>query len=83
MKNLNVKKLFFFFNLRFFSFVKTSPTRRIKYKLIDFAPINKSIMTFNLPQTNLEQFLRRIKSRLRVNSAKCLALLTRKRNLRY
>ena len=39
-----IKKIEFFFNLRFF--LKTSPTRRIKYKVIDFAPINKSIMTY-------------------------------------
>ena len=45
----------------------------IKYKVIDFAHINKSIMAYKLPWTNLEQFLRRIKSRLRVNSVKYVA----------
>ena len=45
---------------------KHPPTRHIKYKVIDFAPINKSIMAYKLPWTNLERFLRRIKSRLRV-----------------
>ena len=33
--------------LRFFA--KTPPTRHIKYKVIDFAPINKSIMAYNIP----------------------------------
>ena len=39
------------------------PTRQIKYKTIDFAPCKKSIMANKLRSTNLEQFLRRIKSR--------------------
>ena len=34
--------------------------RHIKYKVIDFAPINKSIKANKIPSTNLEQFLRRI-----------------------
>ena len=38
------------------------PTRHIKYKRIDFAPCNKSIMANKLLPTNLERFLRRIKS---------------------
>ena len=42
----------------------------MKYKVIDVAPINKSVLAYKLPWTNLERFLRRIKSRLRVNSAK-------------
>ena len=37
--------------------------RGIKSRL-DFAPINKSLMANKLPSTNLERFLRRIKSRL-------------------
>ena len=37
------------------------PTRHIKYKNIDFAPCNKSIMANKLLSTNLERFLRRIK----------------------
>ena len=71
MENLNKIKKNFLKNLRFF--VKTSPTRHMKYKVIDFAPINKSAMANNLLSTNLEQSIRRIKSRLRVNSAKYIA----------
>ena len=37
------------------------PTRHIKYKTIDFAHCNKSIMANKLLSTNLERFLRRIK----------------------
>ena len=40
------------------------PTRHIKYKKIDFVPCNKSIMTNKLRSTNLERFIRRIKSHL-------------------
>ena len=40
------------------------PTRHIKYKRIDFAPCNKSIMAFKLFSTNLERFLRWINSPL-------------------
>ena len=41
------------------------PTRHIKYKRIDLAPSNKSIMANKLlPTTNLERFLRRFKSPL-------------------
>ena len=40
------------------------PTRHIKYKKIDFVPLNKSIMANNLRSTNLERFIRRIKSPL-------------------
>ena len=47
------------------------PTRHIKYKRIDFVPCNKSIMANKLPTTNLERFLRQIKSPLtRVNCPK-------------
>ena len=49
------------------------PTRHIKYKKIDFVPCNKSIMANKLRSTNLERFIRRIKSRLRVNSANYIA----------
>ena len=35
------------------------PTRQ--YQVIEFAPSNKLIMEINLPSTNLDQFLRRIK----------------------
>ena len=40
------------------------PTRHIKYKRVDFAPCNKSIMANKLLLTNLERFLRRINSPL-------------------
>ena len=40
------------------------PTRHIKYKRIDFAPCNKSIMANKLLPTNLERFIRRINSPL-------------------
>ena len=54
---------FFFFNLKFFNEIH-HPTRHVRYKRIDFAPCNKSIMAFKLLATNLERFLRRIKSPL-------------------
>ena len=40
------------------------PTRHMKYKRRDFVPCNKSIIANKLPSTNLERFLRRIKSPL-------------------
>ena len=40
------------------------PTRHIKYKKIDFVPCNKTIMANKLRSTNLERFIRRIKSPL-------------------
>ena len=52
---------------------KLISTRNIKYNVIDFIPINKSIMAYNLPWTNLERFLGRIKSRLSLKSAKYIA----------
>ena len=57
MKNLKVKKIKIKKEKIWDFFVKTSPTRRSKYKMINFAPINKSIMTCKLPWINLEQFL--------------------------
>ena len=55
-----------FFSLKFEFFFDENhpPTRHIKYKTIDFAPCNKSIMANKLLLTNLERFLRRIKSPL-------------------
>ena len=51
--------------LKFENFYKNNPpTRNIKYKRIDFAPCNKSIMANRLLLTNLERFLRWIKSPL-------------------
>ena len=32
-----------------------------KYKMIDFAPINKSVVAYQIPWTIFERFLRRIK----------------------
>ena len=43
---------------------KHPPTRHINYKRIDFAPCNKSMMANKLLSTNLERFLRGIKSPL-------------------
>ena len=39
-------------------------TGHIKYKKIDFVPCNQSIMANKLRSTNLERFIRRIKSPL-------------------
>ena len=63
MDKLNVEKINFFFNLRFFC-EKHYPTRHNKFKVINFAPINKSIMANILRSTNLVRILRRIKSPL-------------------
>ena len=77
MKKLNVKKKtklsFFLKKILEIILWKHPPTRHIKYKEIDFIPINKSIMTYKLPWLNLKQFLTRIKSCLRFNSAKYIA----------
>ena len=60
MKQNKLKKEFF---LKFEIFYGSHPpTRHLKYKRIDFAPFNKSIMANKLLSTNLERFLRRIKS---------------------
>ena len=40
------------------------PKRHKKYKVIDFPTSNKPIMANKLPSTNLERFLRPIKSPL-------------------
>ena len=51
MKNLKAKKTKI--KKKFWDcFVETSPTRHIKYKIIDFAPINKLIMAYKLPWLN-------------------------------
>ena len=62
MKKLNVINENNFFYLDFFEI--HSPTRHKKYKLINFAAINKSILANKLPSTNMMRFLRRIKSLL-------------------
>ena len=62
----------FFFLISIF-FENHPPTRHIKYKKIDFVSCNKSIMANKLRSTNLERFIRRIKSRLRVNIANYFA----------
>ena len=55
-----------FFFLKFEIFYENHPpfVRHIKYKRVDFVPCNKSIMANKLRSTNLERFLRRIKSPL-------------------
>ena len=53
----------FFLKLEIF-YENHPPTRHIKYKEIDFGPVNKSNMANKLLSTNLEQFRRRIKSPL-------------------
>ena len=54
-----------FFFLKFEIFYENHrPTRHIKYKKIDFVPCSKSIMANKLRSTNLERFIRRIKSPL-------------------
>ena len=53
----------FFLKFEFFN-ENHPPTRNIKYKTKDFAACNKSIMANKLLSTNLERFLRRIKSPL-------------------
>ena len=55
------KKLFLKFKI---FYENHPPTLHIKYKKIDFAPCNKSIMENKLPLTNLERFVRRINSPL-------------------
>ena len=45
----------------------------VKYRVVDFAPSNKSVMANDFPSTNLEQFWRQINLRLRINSAKYIA----------
>ena len=54
---------FFFLNFEIF-YENHPPTRQIKNKKVDFAPCNKLIMANKLRSTNLERFLRRIKSPL-------------------
>ena len=54
-----------FFSLKFEMFDENHrPTRHLKYKKIDFVPCNKSILAKKLRSTNLERFMRRIKSPL-------------------
>ena len=61
-EKLNVKNKndIYFFKFEIFCEIHL-PTRHIKYKVIDFAPSNKSIMAKKLPSNNLDFFLRRIK----------------------
>ena len=44
--------------------MNSSPHTPYKYKIKNFAPCNKSIMANKLRSTNLEWFIRRIKSPL-------------------
>ena len=55
---------FFFLICEIFFEDNHPPTRHIKYKKINFVPCNKSIMANKLRLTNLERFIRRIKSPL-------------------
>ena len=57
------KMKFFFLKFEIF-YENHPPTRHIKYKKIEFVPCNKSIMANKLRSTNLERFIRRIKSPL-------------------
>ena len=59
---------FFFLKIEIF-FENHPPTRHIKYKRIDFAPCNRSIITNELLSTNLERFLRRIRTNANQNKA--------------
>ena len=56
-----MKTFFFKFEI---SYENHPSTRHIKHKKIDFVPCNKSIMANKLHSTNLEPFIRRIKSPL-------------------
>ena len=60
---LNKMKILFMKINKYF-YENHPPTCHIKYKTIVFAPCNKSIMANKLLSTNLERFLRRIKSPL-------------------
>ena len=52
-------------NSKFWTFLmNSSPHTPYKYKRKNFAPFNKSIMANKLRSTNLEWFIRRIKSPL-------------------
>ena len=63
LKEIKQNEIFFFLKFEIFK-DNHHPTRHIKYKKIDFVPGNNSIMVNKLRSTNLEQFIRRIKSPL-------------------
>ena len=64
MKKINVKKeKKFLFKFEIFG-ENHSPTRHLKYKVINLASSYKIIKAEKLHSTNLEQFIRRIKSPL-------------------
>ena len=70
MKKLNVPKNDSFYKNNFEIYCKNyTPTRHIKYKVINLAPINKSVMTNKLPSSNLDFFF----YGLSVNSANYIA----------
>ena len=55
-----------------FSCTPLAPTSHTKYKVIDIAPSNKSVMTFKFPTTNFERILRRNKTaRISGQSSEC------------
>ena len=64
MKKLIEIKKCSFLKFEIFFREKHHPTRHIKYKVMNFASSNTSIMANKLLPTNLERFLRRIKSPL-------------------
>ena len=55
---------FFFLKFKIFLNENHPPSRHIKYKKRESVPCNKSIMANKLRSTNLERFIRRIKSPL-------------------
>ena len=59
MKRKTIKK-----KIEIFFCEKHHPTRHLKYKVINFAPSNKSVEASKLPSTNLERLLKSIKSSL-------------------
>ena len=54
----------FFSKIWNFFYENYPPTRHNKYKVINFAASNKSILANKFLSTNLERFLKRIKSPL-------------------
>ena len=57
-KKLNLEKKINFFFVNFdICYKNHPPTRYIKYKVINFAPSNNSIMPNKLPLINLQRFL--------------------------
>ena len=68
--NANLKNVFFYCEI---CCKKIIPHTPFKVRSDKFAPCNTSIMANKLPSTNLEQFLRHIKSLLTYISGKYIA----------